>query len=370
MNWLPESLPKINPIIWKKKLNHIGLAGLAASKKYVIVGDRDASNTQDTFHCFSAATGKKLWEHIYPAHGKLDYGNSPRATPLIYEEEVVYLLGAFGDLSCLDLETGAVYWQINLIQKFGAKLLTWGYCSSPLIVNNHLIINPGAEHSSLVALDPLTGEVQWKSAGSPAGYSSFITGTWNGQKQIIGYDHKSIGGWDIETGKRLWKLLPPQKGDFNVPTPIQYQNSLVVSTENNGTRLYEFSNSGIIKDKPSASNEFLTPDTSSPVVIGDRVFGCWEDLFCLDLKNGLKEIWAGEDKSYFQYASLIGSKNGKLLIMTTKGELILIDAKSSDYNVLSRIKLFPKGEDIHSHPAIVGNRLYARGKNSIICIEM
>jgi hypothetical protein len=36
---------------------------------------------------------------------------------------------------------------------------------------------------------------------------------------------------------RLWRLVPAFDGDFNVPTPIAVDGKLLVSTENNGTRL-------------------------------------------------------------------------------------------------------------------------------------
>ena len=44
------------------------------------------------------------------------------------------------------------------------------------------------------------------------------------------------GGWDARTGRRLWTLVPPHSGDFNVPTPLVHEGRLMVATENNGAR--------------------------------------------------------------------------------------------------------------------------------------
>src|SRR5207302_1673345 len=81
-----------------------------------------------------------------------------------------------------------------------------------------------------------------------------IAATIRGQVQVIGHDAVSLGGWEPATGKRLWTLLPEKPNDFNVPTPIALDDKLLVSTENNGTRLYEFDDNGLLKPKPIAVN--------------------------------------------------------------------------------------------------------------------
>src|ERR1039458_5029996 len=60
--------------------------------------------------------------------------------------------------------------------------------------------------------------------------------------------HKvSLGGWDPQSGERLWTLTPPAEGDFNVPTPLAVDGKVLLATENNGTRLYGFGNDGKIQ---------------------------------------------------------------------------------------------------------------------------
>ena len=166
----------------------------------------------------------------FPAPGKLDYGQSPRATPVIHGDKV-YLLGAFGGLRCVELASGKVIWERQLPCEFKVPLPTWGMCSPPLIVDDLLIVNPGSANASLAALDCATGGTRWTSPGFPAAYSAFICVEFGGQRQIVGYDRHSLGGWDVKTGKRLWKLVPPTEGDFNVPTPVAVEDGIVVSTD-------------------------------------------------------------------------------------------------------------------------------------------
>ncbi len=366
--WLPDRLPGKLHTVWKQPLNSRGLAGVAAERSVVVVADRDAGDTDDVFRGLETADGKELWQVSYPAPGELDYGNSPRATPLI-EDGVVYLLGAHGHLNAVELESGLVLWTKDLAVAFEAPPPTWGYCGSPLLADGKLIVQPGGADASLVALDPQTGEVTWRSPGRPSGYSSFIVATFSGVRQLVGYDAETLGGWDLATGNRLWELRPPNKGDFNVPTPIQWGERLVVATENNGTRVYAFDGEGRIRPEPVAAHADLAPDTASHVVLGRRVFGCWNALFCLDLENGLRPIWSVEDHGFDDHASLIVSQD-RLLVTTMQGELLLFDATADEVKELGRQRLFADGTEVYSHPALVGSRLYVRNTDSILCVEL
>ncbi len=363
---LPANLDGQTKVLWKQTLGGPGLAGIAATQEVVIVADRDAIDQNDVFRCLDAQSGEPVWTLQYRAMGDLDYGNSPRATPLIHRDKV-YLLGAFGHLNCVALADGKVLWKTHLPLMFDARVPIWGMCASPLIVDDKLIINPGGKATSLVALDPATGKEVWRTAGNPAAYSSFIVAKFGGVRQIVGYDSISLGGWDPATGKRLWTLIPPEDRDFNVPTPIDVDGRLLVTTENNGTRLYEFDDQGKIIPIPIAQNMDLAPDSSTPVVIDGRVFGCWGDLFCLDLSDGLKPLWTAEDDLFTDYVSIIGDRE-RILVTGCQGEVLLISAAGEEYKPISRVRIFGKTSEVLSHPALVGNRLYIRGGAMICCV--
>jgi outer membrane protein assembly factor BamB/ABC-type phosphate/phosphonate transport system substrate-binding protein len=373
VGWLPERLPKEPQFIWRQPLYRPGLGGIAANGDFVLLGDRDVSNRWDEFRCYAAKDGKLLWTHRYPAAGQLDYDNTPRATPLIHEGHAI-LLGAFGDLSCVEIDTGTVAWQINMFGLFdGDAELVWGACSSPLVVDGKLIINPGGPEASIVALDPLTGDLLWQTPGDYHAYSSLIVATLGGVRQIVGYDRTSLGGWDTAIGRRLWTLKPPYNGDFNVPTPVAVDGRLLVTTENNGARLYAFDADGRIVPEPIAVNEELAPDTSSPVVVGGRAFCVCGRFYCLDLVDGLNPLWSGQDESLGDYSPLFASDD-RVLAIGRGGELLLVDAASEEFRIVSRLHLFSDREsqsaELLSHPALVDSRLYLRGEKELVCVEL
>jgi outer membrane protein assembly factor BamB len=286
----------------------------------------------------------------------------------------VYLLGSFGHLTCADLETGVMLWRINILEQFsGDPELVWGTCSSPLIVDGKLIVNPGGPAGSVVALDPLTAKPAWESPGDRHAYSSFIVATLGGVRQLVGYDRVSLGGWDIATGRRLWTLKPPIDGDFNVPTPVAVNGRLLVTSENNFTRLYDFDASGNISPRPVAVNEELAPDISSPIIVGQRAFCVSGQMYCLDVSNDLRPIWTSDDKAFGDYAALIASDD-RILAIGIGGELLLIDALADEFNVVSRLNVFPNSKasqtQLLGYPALVGSRLYLRGENELVCLDL
>ncbi len=367
--WLPDRLPREAKPVWQRKLLDQGLSGIAATEKLVLVVDRDANDQQDLFLALNADSGQVEWSLQYEAIGRLDYGNSPRATPLIHDN-IAFLFGAFGHLHCVDLETGIVLWQKNIRDEFHVNdKLIWGTASSPLMADDQLIINPGAPDASLVALDPLTGDVIWQTPGAPAAFSSFVVTELNGEKQLIGYDKESLGGWSLENGKRLWRHAPKHPNDFNVPTPVIADSQLVVCTENNGTRLFAFNKDGRLRPEPLGTHRDLAPDSHTPVAINGRLFGIWDGLFCLDLKNNLRELWTSDDEAFNHYASIIASQD-RILITNEKSELILLDATADKFTPLSRLKIFENDSGVFSHPAIVGSRLYVRGSDQIVCLSL
>lgn len=363
---VPTELPTQPRFLWRRVLTGVGLSGIAATKDYVIVADKNEQKDQDIWRCLRADTGEELWTIAYAAAGEMEFTNAPRAAPVIHGN-IVLLFSAFGDLHCVSLESRRILWRRNLIEDFDAELPGWGTCSTPLIVDEKVIVNPGGKDASVVALGLYAGELLWATPGEPAAYASFIVGTFGGVRQIVGYDAISLGGWDPNTGRRLWTLLPEIEGDFNVPTPINIDGRLLVTTENNGTRLYAFDATGQIRPAPVAENADLAPDTSTPVVIDDLVFGCFQGLYCLDAKNGLKTRYAVEDVEAFDdYAAFLAG-NSHVLVVTVEGALILLKASPSQFTLVSRLELF-KDTEVWSHPALLGNRLYIRSMNEIACL--
>jgi outer membrane protein assembly factor BamB len=373
VDWLPDSLPATLNVLWTHPLLRPGMGGLAATDRHVFVGDRDAANRADVFRCLDAATGEELWSITQPSLGQLDYDNLPRATPLLFQDKV-YFFGAFGDLICAEAETGRVVWRTNVRLKFLAlDKLPWGTCSSPLLVDDAIIVNPGAPTASIAALDATTGETRWQTPGEPQGYGSLIVATLGGVRQIVGHTQSTLCGWEADAGKLLWSLKPRTDGDFNVPTPIVVGEMLLAATENNGGRLFRFQEGGKIDPEHVAVSAKLNPQMSTPIAVGQRIFCVNRRLDCFDAANELETTWTSRDRVFCEFGAAIASDN-RLLVQGRGGELVLIDVANNVPSIISRAATTANkaaaSAELLTFPALVGTRLFVRGESEVLCIEL
>lgn len=332
----------------------------------MVVVDRDPLDQHDVCHALRAADGRVLWTFEDPVAGELDYGQSPRATPVICQDKV-YLVGALGDLHCVTVTNGAPLWHWHLVRDLQGRLPTWGYCSTPLVVDDLLVVNPGGAEASLVALNRHTGAVVWKTPGEPAAYASFIVGWFGHRRQIVGYDAPSLGGWDVPTRRRLWALCPPRSDDFNVPTPVALAGNLLVAPENKGARQYAFARQGQIRPTPVARCEDLAPESCSPVALNGFVFGTGSRLMALD--GALTPLWMSDETTLSGHAALVAAES-RLLVIGLHGELLLLDTTDGQVKPVSCTQLEVEGSELYAHPAVTSGRLYVRLANRLVCLGL
>jgi hypothetical protein len=87
------------------------------------------------------------------------------------------------------------------------------------------------------------------------------------------------------------------------------------------------------------------------------------------LANNLKPLWTGEDTMFGGFTTLIASDT-RLLAVGMDSELLLIDATADKFKPQGRVKLLDDEAGIYAHPAVVGNRLYYRGSDALLCIDL
>jgi outer membrane protein assembly factor BamB len=376
--WLPDSLPRERRKVWEHPLTRPGLGGVAVAGGRVVFGDRDAADGRDEFQCLDAETGRLLWTVSYAAPGTLDYGNTPRATPLFHGDTVI-LCGAFGDVHCVAAATGDVIWKRSLRIDFAVpddRVSAWGYCGSPLIDEGRLLLAPGGADASVVAVDPATGAVLWQAPGGPSGHGSFIAATLGGRRQFVGHDQNSLGGWDAATGERLWSLVPANPGDFNVPTPVQLGGDrLLLASENNGTRVHAFDDAGRIVPKAAAASAALQPEMSTPLCVAGRIYGVEHELVCLECPGPepaaeLATVGRHADPILGSYAACFGTSR-RLLVVGNAGTLMLFDTSGERPTPLGTLPLFDQtDEPLYSSPALCGTRLFIRGPKGLACVDL
>jgi outer membrane protein assembly factor BamB len=359
---VPAKLPA-KKLLWQQPLESDAQAGVVVANGFVVAACHVGK--EDQVRCFAAENGKPLWTHAWKNTVNMSNGNGPRATPLIHAGRV-YTISAVGECCCLDLKKGTLLWKVDFRKAFKGRLSSWGYCSSPIIVDGKLIVSPLGRDAGIAALDPLTGKVLWQTKGGGQPHSSFIAGSFGGVSQIVGYDGEELAGWDPASGKRLWGLRPKEDNDYNVGTPVKVEKNLLVATENNAARLYAFDGNGKIVRQPVASNEDLTPDTATPVYHNGFVFGSGPDFLCLDPKT-LKTRWKEFQEEAVTSFTMVIAGNRRLLVVNEEGELALLTAQGEKFELLGKMKICDKTQ---SHPALAGGRFYIRDAKALYCYDL
>ena len=132
--------------------------------------------------------------------------------------------------------------------------------------------------------------------------------------------------------------------------------------------MYSFREGGLLDPKPLGADADLSPDTHTPVVAGQRLFGVSGGLYCLDLSKSLRSVWH-DDGQYGKHATAVASDT-RVWIITDRGEGIVIDATADKFTVLDRRVLVPGESDLYSHPAFADGRMYLRMANAVVCFEV
>lgn len=367
VEWLPDQLPKAtDSLVWSHSLPSVGYGGLVAADGVVVVSGRDAQDQSDAFLAFSLSDGKPLWQSQYASLSSFDYGNTPRATPLIADSNV-FTLGAAGILSSLDLKSGRMNWQIDLAQELGEALPTWGFCSSPLLIEGTLYLQLGAKQT-LVAVDAKAGTVNWSAIGRPAAYSSLMPMKFQGKNLLVGIDRIGYFIRSADDGKYLWLAKRKYSGDFGVPAPVIQGTSILFTGENNGLEVFDLTSiaSATSVKSPQFANDELLPDSHTPVIAGDQVLVAHEGLHSLAL-DGLEARWTVAEDKINAYAAIIASPK-RALVATEGNELLLVDTDQGA--LLDSMTLAEGVGPLLSHPAIANDHLFIRVGEEIRCYRL
>jgi outer membrane protein assembly factor BamB len=159
------------PLLWSISGLGEGYGSIAIKGERIFVQGSRAG--ESVVFCLNRPDGKSVWVAALGPRLGQDRGPGPRGTPTI-DGDRAYALTENGDLGCLRVKDGSILWRRNILKDFRGSNPQWLISESPLIDGDRLIVTPGGEGASIVALDKLTGKTVWttKELSDEAGYSS------------------------------------------------------------------------------------------------------------------------------------------------------------------------------------------------------
>lgn len=359
-------------ILWQHSLGG-GHAGIAVVGQLAITIEQRGQH--EAVVAYHTETGKPVWAFQYPAgfrHSEPMGGDGPRTTPVVVEGHV-YTLGAQGHLNCLELATGKLKWQTDILFDAGAKNLEWGMSGTPLIVGDVVVVNPGIDpekktSQAVAGYHRLSGKKLWATGSDQAGYASPMKANLDGVDQLLVFDAAGLKGLDISTGKQLW--LHPWKTSFemNCAQPIVYgKDQVFISSEvaNGGVMLKIHDEGKAWKVTEVWKNRSLGIKFSNAILHQDHLYGLSNGyLTCVEAQTGQRKWKARQNFGNGQM--LIA---GAVLVITGEdGFVALVEARPESYNEIKRFAVF--AGRTWNVPAIARGRLYLRNHQEMACVKL
>ena len=325
--------------------------------------------------CYALKTGEELWCHAEPSRFEDEHGNGPRSTPTIHAGKVISM-GANGTLTCLELTTGKLLWKRETLPNPEQQNLLWGMSGSPLVVDGHVMVTPGAgEGASAVSYSLETGEEAWRSGDDRAAYSSPVQSQICDEHQLLSFNGAGLRAYAMD-GTQRWLhpwLTQGESQRVNVAQPVVLPSVandpttrvLISSGYDNGTALLEIKREGEqFKVAEVWLSKNLKSKMSNFVVHDQHIYGLDNGILtCLDLNDGQRR-WKRGRYGHGQML-LVGDK---LLIQAESGEVVLVAAKPDGHQELGKFNaLFSK---TWNNLALAGNVLVVRNDREAAAFEL
>lgn len=338
-----------------------------------IKGDRilvqGAQSGSSVVMALNRADGKTVWTATLGPSLREGRGNGPRSTPTI-DNDRIYALSENGDLACLKFADGSVIWHRNILSDFGGENPRWLISESPLIDGNRVIVSPGGNQASIVALDKMNGKTIWatKELSDGAGYASCVVADVQGVRTIANFTGNAGVGVRASDGKLLWRYTPAANRTANCATPLLFDNKVFYTSDyGTGCALLNLTaqNGGLKADEVYFSTD-MKNHHGGVVLVNGYLYGFSANiLHCVDFNTG-KVVW--RDRSVGK-GSLTWA-DGHLYLLSENNTVGLAEATPDGYKEKGRFTIPDQGWPSWAHPVICGGKLYIRNQGTLTCYNV
>jgi len=338
-----------------------------------IKGDRifvqGVKDKQSSVFCLNRADGKIVWVAALGARLGQDRGPGPRGTPTV-DGEQLYALAENGELACLKATDGSIVWRRNILKDFGGRNPKWLISESPLVEANNVIVTPGGEGASIVALDKLTGKTVWKTneLSDEAGYSSCLAVDIQGVRTIVGFTGNAGVGVRASDGKLMWRYEKVSNRTANITTPVFYDNKVFyTSGYDTGCALLSVkAQGGEVKADEIYFNREMMNHHGGVVLIDGYVYGFNNSILsCVEFATG-KTVW--RDRSVGK--GTLTFADGHLYLLSENNVAGLAEASPAGYKETGRFQIADQGWPSWAHPVVCAGKFYIRNQGTLTCYDV
>jgi outer membrane protein assembly factor BamB len=368
---LLQAWPAGGPALaWQTREAGVGFSSVSVVKGRVYtLGDSDGG---PRFRAFDERTGRTVWMSDSFGRGGGDPPGT-RSTPAV-DGELVYGLGQYGDVACVEAATGKLRWKRSLTRDFGGSVPGWEYSESPLVDGDKVLCTPGGGKGAVVALNKKTGDVLWQSKAftDHAHHSSIIAVNLGGRRQFLQLTPESVAGLAAEDGALLWRARRPGQTAV-VPTPV-FANDQVFVTSGYGVgcNLFAVTKSGNgFEARQVYANKDLANHHGGVIRVGEHIYGHSDSRgwVCMEMKTG-KVAWSNRGVG----KGSIACADGHFYLRSEdsgRGTIALIAATPEGYREKGRFNQPDlSGKETWAHPVVANGRLYIRDQALLLCYDV
>ena len=364
-------------IAWKTLIPGSGYSSPIVSGDAIFLTSCDEQSGQRMLHCLDRIRGEVRWTRNVlqaPLEGMHKLNSYASGTPAADGKNVFVTFFQTDDTSQKRGAPGVVtvasydyQGNQNWLVEVGAFSSVHGFCTSPVLHRNLVLINGDHDGESyLAALSKQTGEVVWKTPREhrTRSYVTPLLRKIDGQMQAVMSGSKRVAGFDPDSGKRLWWVEGPTE---------QFVASMVYDDE----KFYltaGFPTYHVMAIRPDGHDDVseshvvwhVTDARSyvpSPVVVGDLLFVADDRGIghCFDTASG-EHVWRERLGRHFS-ASLV-TANGLVYFTADDGVTTIMKANRG----AEIVQINDLGEQMFASPAIADGKLYLRGTKHLYCV--
>ncbi len=381
------------------------------------IGYRIRSNedVREYLVALDAQSGKVIWEKEFNDFiSDTVYNRYAVGSPAVDADTGnVYLMLTNGLFSCFSRD-GDLLWQYSLMERFGRLTFPNGRAGCPVIEGDLVIARgittywgkQGPARDRFLAFDKKSGELVWDSTpgvGPPflkdSSFSTPVFETRAGKRVFyVGLGCGNVACVNALNGQPIWRYQAA-KGGINVSPILHNGDKLIylndkvnvhsttkggmvalklpMDLENPGGEIDEAQGGapGLPRDTELWRNPELAMFTSSPVLMGDRVYQVTitGELFCVNPVTG-ETLWKEKLGPDQIHASPLGV-DGLLFVPVHEGTMFVVKPSDQGAEILHKIdynedKDTDGAELCLGSPSVSNGRLYVHTTRRLYCYQM
>ncbi|MEM6674098.1 MAG: PQQ-binding-like beta-propeller repeat protein [Planctomycetota bacterium] len=317
---------------------------------------------------YDASNGEERW--VVSDEDRYDTylgGIGPRATPT-FSGGRLYTVGANGRVNALVAHSGERIWQRNMREDAKTKLIEWGYACSPLVVDDLVIVVPGANGgsdggSSVIAYDRETGDVRWRCGDRAAGYAAARRETIAGEDLVLAFGIEGLAAHALDGGAELWFAPWSNTARNGSAQPLVVGERILLSVFSGGATLLEpkRSEAGAWSVDTVWAQRRFQLKFNGMVERDGVVYGLDGGILAaIDLETG-DRLW--KDGRY-GFGQLLLADDA-LVVLTEFGDVVIAHVDREGIDVRAEFEAIDG--KCWNHPVLRDGRLYVRSDVEMAC---